>query len=713
MGHQRKGPAARTTGPEDRQELLRNKKDRIPKDQPLSTLGRAALKYAKSGFKVFPCTPREKSPLGELAPNGHRDATTDPALIQQWWHQQPDANIGFVPPPGYAVVDVDPQNGGDESFKVLANGAAEAFRDTLQAETGGGGWHYLFSDAPEGLPGKLAKGIDLKRHGRGYIVVSPSIHPSGRRYKWASGFNLDEIQPWPPCLTPKDEPASKKTADDKAALTPKDEPASKKTADDKAALTPSQLKKILAKIDPDDYENWVAVGQALRQDLGIEGFHVWVKWSALSDKFPGETECKKKWRTFKGKGRGIGTLVYLSGGKISKPDAAEEFDAVDIPKEDKKPTSHLQVTKFSDIEEKKVDWLVPGYIARGVLHCVAGYGGEGKSSALSALIASATQGRNWIGNEPLPAGPITVAMITEEPVAYQTRPRLRLAGAVMERVLNVDGIATSKGDLEAWNLVDHEKKTREFLTLRPDVQLLLIDPIGSYMHGKKREINTWKDSDVRMALSPWQRVAEEMNVAIIYIAHHAKGKAERAMNLVTGSAAFTTVTRMSYAVVDPPAGYLAQFGIGDSEFTESEKKVASDLSGYRIMFPTKVNIGPPPPPVVLSFEHVEDNDNPKVTVVGALPRIKAEELMEQMKALDKDNTQEAPLQEAILEYVNDHPGETKNAICKGLGIAPTGHGPTNAFSRLELKGQIEVVRASKGNGLLIFPIGYDGADLLG
>jgi hypothetical protein len=642
----------------------------------LSAFGRAALVYAAAGFPVFPCLPRDKSPHTDLVPHGHKEATTDPAKIERWWTAEPQANVGLVPGPGYAVVDVDPANGGRASLRALANGRALS---TLTAETGGGGQHYLFSDAPEGLPGKLADGIDLKRHGRGYVVVSPSIHPSGRRYKWADGWKPDTIAKWPAWLTPK--PEANRKANDPEERTP---------------LTPTQLRNLLKQIDADDYEKWIAVGQILRSEYGDEnGFPIWRRWSKRSDKYPGDAELERKWKSFRSGGRGIGSLVHMAGGKVPNPSAEEQFADAPIPEADlPTPQSVLHVTRFSDITAKRVDWLVPGYVAKGVLHCVAGYGGEGKSSAVSALVAACTNGTNWITSQPIPAGPVSVAVITEEPVEYQTAPRLKLCGADMKRVLNIDGVGPKRDQLELWNLIDHVQKTREFLKANPDVQLLLIDPIGGYMHSKKRELNTWKDSDVRLALGPWQKLAEDLNVAIVYIAHHAKGKADRVMNLVTGSAAFTTVTRMSYAVMEPPRGYLRQFGLEEED--EPEIKDESDyLTSHRVMFATKVNIGPTPPPVVLKFEPDQDSDNPKVSVVGKLPRIKAEELYEQFRANDKASQRASPLQDKILAFVKEHPGLSKSAVCEAVGVGPTSESGQSAFDRLEKRGLIYIHLAPK------------------
>jgi hypothetical protein len=49
--------------------------------------------------------------------------------------------------------------------------------------TGGGGWHLLY--APTGLGNRvgLLPGVDWRGHG-GVIVAPPSIHASGRAYRW-------------------------------------------------------------------------------------------------------------------------------------------------------------------------------------------------------------------------------------------------------------------------------------------------------------------------------------------------------------------------------------------------------------------------------------------------------------------------------------------------------------------------------------------------
>jgi putative DNA primase/helicase len=164
-----------------------------------SSMLEAALWYAEHGFAVFPlhtvvggsctcgnpeCTNTAKHPRTS---KGHHDATADRGQIVAWWTLWPEANIGMpMQANGMIAVDIDPRNGGDESFAQIL--AEYAYPMTAEQFTGGGGRHLLFRDPGGKLPGKLADGIDLKQ--AGYIVVEPSLHASGRRYAWKAGRDM-------------------------------------------------------------------------------------------------------------------------------------------------------------------------------------------------------------------------------------------------------------------------------------------------------------------------------------------------------------------------------------------------------------------------------------------------------------------------------------------------------------------------------------------
>lgn len=143
-----------------------------------------------------------------LTLNGKDDATDDPDMITQWWTRWPEANIGVRPPVGTIVLDIDPRNGGDERIIALARRYGTPTKDRYglpayyddiprgrMVWTGGGGLHiWMLYDGP--VPGRLATGIDVKSHS-GYVVMPPSLHESGGRYRVGG---LEDIEPAPAWL---------------------------------------------------------------------------------------------------------------------------------------------------------------------------------------------------------------------------------------------------------------------------------------------------------------------------------------------------------------------------------------------------------------------------------------------------------------------------------------------------------------------------------
>lgn len=144
---------------------------------------RPALAYASHGWHVFPLQPRGKVPL---IPGGFHQATTDVAQVREWWTRWPMANIGLHPgPSGVLVIDVD----GPEGEQVAR--ALDLFATpTLTAITGrgDGGRHLMYHRPPLARIGNAPLGPHLDvRCDVGYIVLAPSIHPSGTRYRWFAG----------------------------------------------------------------------------------------------------------------------------------------------------------------------------------------------------------------------------------------------------------------------------------------------------------------------------------------------------------------------------------------------------------------------------------------------------------------------------------------------------------------------------------------------
>lgn len=150
----------------------------------------AALIYAGDGWRVFPLRPRGKEPITS---HGHLDATTEPETIRRWWDTFPAANIGLAIPAGLVVVDLD-------TLEALIRLRAEdrELPATPKCRTARGLHLYYRTRTEIRNAVKLFPGVDLRGVG-GYVVVPPSIHPSGARYRWEVPLkpqNIAEAPEW-------------------------------------------------------------------------------------------------------------------------------------------------------------------------------------------------------------------------------------------------------------------------------------------------------------------------------------------------------------------------------------------------------------------------------------------------------------------------------------------------------------------------------------
>ena len=144
-----------------------------------------ALGYAAKGLPVFPCKPDSKRPYTK---HGLKDASTDTKLIKDWWALWPDALIAV--PTGERskcwVLDVDDPAAFEASCKL-------DLPDTRRVDTDKG-YHLYWLWNPDqevrnsqktssGWPFESLPGTDVRGEG-GYVIVPPSLHPSGKRYRW-------------------------------------------------------------------------------------------------------------------------------------------------------------------------------------------------------------------------------------------------------------------------------------------------------------------------------------------------------------------------------------------------------------------------------------------------------------------------------------------------------------------------------------------------
>src|SRR5262245_60035813 len=148
------------------------------------TLAEHALMLAERGLAVFPLKARDKAPVTK---HGFKDATTDLAVIKGWWEGWPEQNIGIATGErsGVFVVDVDGEQG-EASLEALCDKHGP-LPPTVESLTGKG--RHIWFRYPVGVKigstaKRLGQGLDT-RGNDGYVVAPPSIHPTGKGYRWA------------------------------------------------------------------------------------------------------------------------------------------------------------------------------------------------------------------------------------------------------------------------------------------------------------------------------------------------------------------------------------------------------------------------------------------------------------------------------------------------------------------------------------------------
>lgn len=144
--------------------------------------------YLNAGLSVIPIEARGKRPLVSWTVYQSRRSSEEE--VRGWLMRWPAMNIGVVTGAvsGIVVLDVD----GPRGDKSLHDNRLE-LPCTVVSLTGNG-LHYFFKHLRAHAPTRagILPGLDIRGEG-GYVVVPPSIHPTGRRYAWGEHSSPDDV----------------------------------------------------------------------------------------------------------------------------------------------------------------------------------------------------------------------------------------------------------------------------------------------------------------------------------------------------------------------------------------------------------------------------------------------------------------------------------------------------------------------------------------
>lgn len=191
----------------------------------------------------------------------------------------------------------------------------------------------------------------------------------------------------------------------------------------------------------------------------------------------------------------------------------------------------LAIRSFDEIDLETVEYVWEGRIPRGMVTIVAGDPGVGKSFVVVALAAGLSVGATLPGAQHQTLGPVGTLLVNYEDAAGVTlKQRVTRCGADERHVHYLDGVVDGIGTRPF--RPDDARLLELELVRRPDVGMVVIDPVGSLLAGK---LDMARDNEVRGALLPLVDMARRTNTAVVAVMHLRKEDAERVIYRVGGS----------------------------------------------------------------------------------------------------------------------------------------------------------------------------------
>ena len=212
------------------------------------------------------------------------------------------------------------------------------------------------------------------------------------------------------------------------------------------------------------------------------------------------------------------------------------------------PQRRLVLVPVSEIERSPVNWLWPQRIVGDGLTIVTGPVGNTKSLFTIDIAARVSLGAAWSDGTGHATQGSVILFGAEDDAGKIVRPRLEAAGADLDRVMVCQGFTAGNDDDAAAVVLEHHiAQLRTALDSMPDCRLIVFDPLPDYVAADENN-----SAEVRAALVPLARLAQEKNVAVLAVLHQNKKNDLTAVQRIGGSGAFAQIARTVVAIGDHP-----------------------------------------------------------------------------------------------------------------------------------------------------------------
>jgi hypothetical protein len=201
---------------------------------------------------------------------------------------------------------------------------------------------------------------------------------------------------------------------------------------------------------------------------------------------------------------------------------------------------------LSEVEAERVDFLWRGRIPKGKLTLIEGDPDNGKSALTTDLAARVSVGRPWPDGSSCERGG-AVLLNAEDGLADTIKPRLDAAGGDGSRVLALATVPD--GDSERMLSIPEDLAIIRQGIERVGAILVVVDPLMAFLSG---DVNSHRDQDVRRALAPLARLAEDTGAAVVVVRHLNKGSGGNPIYRGGGSIGIVGAARSALLVAKHP-----------------------------------------------------------------------------------------------------------------------------------------------------------------
>ena len=204
--------------------------------------------------------------------------------------------------------------------------------------------------------------------------------------------------------------------------------------------------------------------------------------------------------------------------------------------------------RLADVEPEQVRWIWQGWMPAGKVCILDGDPGLGKSTLALDIAARVSRGLPMPdGTRSQLDGPRGVVILSaEDGLADTTRIRLDAAGADCERIVAI--VATSDAEGAPMPTLADVAHVRAAIRAI-DAALVIVDPLMAYLPA---DVNSFKDQDVRRALTPWIRLASATGAAVLLVRHLNKSAGMSAIQRGGGSIGIIGAARCGWLLAADP-----------------------------------------------------------------------------------------------------------------------------------------------------------------